>query len=59
MMTWRASQVDDESKDQESHDSNELDGSEAELGFTVNSHGEDVEGENEDDEDSDPGCGSD
>jgi len=29
-----------------------------ELGFSVNSHGEDVEGEDEDDEDGDPGCRS-
>ncbi len=42
-----AAQVDDEGHDEQTADSDQLDGGEHELGLAVDGHGEDVEGQHE------------
>ncbi len=49
--------VENESQQQQAHDGDNLDAREAEFGFSVNRHGEDVEADHEDDDDDNP-CGN-
>ena len=52
----RATQIDDQRKEQQTDNRDDLDTGENELGFAVNGDGEDVEAHNHDQDDRDPRC---
>lgn len=53
-MLWSTPKINDESHDQETNDSDDLDGCEDELSFTIDLDGEDVQANDESDDESDP-----
>jgi len=55
--SWASAYIDEESKDDESHNGDDLEGGKSELGFTVYRHRENVENEDDDDDYGDPDCG--
>lgn len=54
-MIWPTAKIEDEGKDQKAKDGNDLDPSEAELGLSINGHSENVQANNDDDDDGNPG----
>ena len=57
VMLWSAAEVDNESHNQETNNSNDLDTGEDEFSLTIDGYSEDVEGEYEKNDESDP-CGN-
>lgn len=53
-MVWGAAEPDDDTAEEETEDCDDLDGCEAELGFTVYRYSEDVQANDDDNDDSDP-----
>ncbi len=56
LLSWNAANIDDEGEDEEADNCNDLDGSKNELGFTIDGHSEDVQGQDKHADDGNPCC---
>ena len=54
-MIWSTTKINNESHYQKSDNGDDLDAGENKFGFTIDSNGEDVQADNQDDDEGDPG----